>query len=338
MLRVCCAGKLENFVDYESLVSCALKHKFSVEVFSDDGGAPFNIGEKYLGKLTFQQSFSSRSDVAYVYHGNGKGVLAFSFGVLARQKCFLDVRTGPINVGIKATLVRSALRLIIRHFPHKVIMQDKFVLASILRKHEPETVRSIFQFAPMAYGTSITLQKKQPETQKIRLVYAGSLTGRNMQSYVRTMRQYDPSEVEFHFYTNPGEDFEEIQKILASKNIPAIQHGIIPRQELLCKLSAFDIGISYIPPGTQFAHQVPTKIFDYFTCGLPSITNYTATIVSHFGDRPGLVLCESLEELTHEKLIAIKSIQIDITRNHPTYEQVWSNVVRRIGTTASSDL
>ena len=73
--------------------------------------------------------------------------------------------------------------------------------------------------------------------------------------------------IEFHIFGDGAEKKSIVEYIQKHPEKSIVFHGMLPRQELLSKLSEFDVAL--VPLKTRIYGSVPSKIFEYSALGIP---------------------------------------------------------------------
>ncbi|STQ74766.1 hypothetical protein [Grimontia hollisae] len=115
-----------------------------------------------------------------------------------------------------------------------------------------------------------------PSSIKYVVAYSGTFALRNMWSYFENQKVYD--EVAYIFVGDGDDDFvKKMSSKFSRKNL--VFTGRLTYEESLSILNRADICFSLVPDTEYYAHQPPTKIFDYINLRKPIITNtHSATV------------------------------------------------------------
>lgn len=163
---------------------------------------------------------------------------------------------------------------------------------------------------------------KEPESPKIKLVYAGLLG--IAQGIHKLCQKLNYENIEFHIY-GAGAEKEKIEAFITKNdNLPIFYHGEVTRQQLHNELLKYDITI--IPLLNRIYGSIPSKIFEYAKLGLPMlyfgggegeslIKNYRLGWVAESGNYPELnkqIQILKKEDFSQELKMHILNVSTDV--------------------------
>jgi len=225
-------------------------------------------------------------EIVHVFHYRGAGILKLACQK-SQAKWIIDVRTlhvGNSNGEMNALYLKNKLTHL------ETLVYDRvLVLTNKLKKMVSPNFRKI-QTIPLAgskkkfsmpLNDSIrkTIRKALGiEAADTVLLYAGSLTSsRKIETLVRYFAQATKNTPNVKLLIVGGDNLggtyiEELKKI-GAENV--LFTGKVKYTDIQDYYYAADAGVSYLPPGTPYDYQPPTKILEYMLAGLPVFANVT---------------------------------------------------------------
>lgn len=168
-----------------------------------------------------------------------------------------------------------------------------------------------------------------------RLLYIGTLTGRNIIQTVKGFHQYliscgADNKAQYNIVGN-GEEYETILNYVKSHGLTSRVklHGFKPYDELKPFLDECNIGVSYVPITDGFMFQPPTKTFEYINSGLYCIATKTKANEDVITNRNGMLIDDNansfMNALIHFDKIKGAINETEIRQSGEKY--LWENII-----------
>lgn len=189
-----------------------------------------------------------------------------------RNSTVLDIRTAAVSGGfLRRWLFDRLMRLEARAFRYVTIISAS--LAARLKMPRCHVL-------PLG---AQELSHQQKEFYPARLLYVGTLYGRQIEDTVRGLRLFlDTCETDFDcHYTivgaGPGNEVNALRQLVERLSLGAYVSvvGQVPHTELPKYFEQANIGISYIPTTEFYDAQPPTKTFEYLMSGMAVVATRT---------------------------------------------------------------
>jgi len=191
--------------------------------------------------------------------------------------------------------------MLVRRFDH-VFCTDEYLLDKYSKKIYSAKSLALLRNFPLI-TPNLTYRKDYDDVKILRLVYIG---GVNRHRGVIETAQYvnkfntnsNNKNLEFTVYSQDHEIIRELVKQGALQHIHWIDYD-----ELMAKLSNYDIGICLWLPIKKFYRNLPIKNFDYMSQGLPLITSNFGNIAKYANVSGGGVCINPKSYLEFESAI-----------------------------------
>ncbi len=215
---------------------------------------------------------------------------------------YVEFRTGSTSVSVlKRTLSRLAGLLIVYADSSRVVFQDVFVLMSFLGPLATGFVEKVRFYLPCGV-TEEFLKKKRRATpplrvgnRPVRLVYHGSIMGRRLAGMFRMFDESCRGNVEITFIGNSATSEQALIEHAAKElRIRLKWVSAVCREEIPALLVGYDAGVSFVEPDGPYKFQVPSKIYDYLSLGIPVISNVTIPVVHYFQGVAAVLVSDSV--------------------------------------------
>lgn len=170
-----------------------------------------------------------------------------------------------------------------------------------------------------------------------RLLYVGTLTGRNILQTVQGLHMFLQLNITIPMPTYDiigiGDDFDEIRKYIQINALQDIVrlHGFIPYSQLSSFMDTCNIGVSYVPITDGFMFQPPTKTFEYINSGLFCIATATKAQRDVISTNNGLLINDTAEDFCRALVHFVQmkdTLNEDIIRKSGT-PYLWKNIIEK---------
>lgn len=266
-----------------------------------------NIGIKSILTPSISPIFQRNS--ICILHSTFLAALLFAALAPFKSGLFLDIRTVPIRRTLISSIHLRLIRVFSELFAERLIFQDSMVACGFRIKNFSGP------YAPLGYTSNITRQRKHNG----KIVYFGSVNGRMMGYYFKqqmVLKVLGSREID---YFGSIEDFVELRSITTSR---VNYMGQLSRIELLQAISHYEFGISFIG-NPVYDYQVPTKIYDCISAGIPIVTSASPAVMKYFAETEGVLIIGELDE--EALLKKLGSINRNLIRaEKPFMNEMWS--------------
>jgi len=193
--------------------------------------------------------------------------------LLPWKKMILDIRSLSINKNEKIRIeYDNRLKKEIRYFDFVTIISE-----GLRKKIDLDLNKS----AILPLGADIISRKDKKFNENVKLLYAGTLNGRNIHQTIIGLYFFlkeNPSYKNIVYdIIGDGKELSDLKKLVSEyklENIVKI-HGRIPHFEINPFFDKCNIGISYVPMTDYYEHQPVTKTYEYILSGMPCIATKT---------------------------------------------------------------
>lgn len=294
-------GNFYNNLDMEILKESLEKLGYSVLVSSFDS----KIEKEKFKKFDF---------IFYSYN------VRFIIPFLLSKNSYVDIRTYPISKNlIYRYLIILSIRIIHWIKPSKIIFQDEMVKHRIIgsKKH---TLYSRMGLDKRWESTSF--EKIKINNNFTNVVYHGSLLNRNFYKFFELLNPLKHKRFKFHFISDHKEEFNRIFDKYGDLFHLEL-HQTVPRSYLPKLLVKFDVGLSWIDTCSIYNYQMPTKVYDFLSLGIPCYSNKTKA-TNHFMKNDSNIIWydEYLPNFDPNFNINIKK--------YPVMQDEWKNVLMQL--------
>ncbi len=192
--------------------------------------------------------------------------------LLPWKKMILDIRT--LNISSNQFIrdqYDERLKKACRYFNHITVISE-----GIQKKLELNTTNS--SILPLGSDQISNTDKRFTE---MKLLYVGTLNGRNIGDTIKSLAQFCKQYPEFDNITydivGDGQDFEQLIDLVQSLNLTdkVTLHGRVPHFELQPFFDKCNLGVSYVPITEYYNHQPVTKTYEYILSGMATIATKT---------------------------------------------------------------
>lgn len=179
-----------------------------------------------------------------------------------------------------------------------------------------------------------TISTKEKLFDSLRLLYVGTLNGRNILDTVKGFNQfYLASSTKDMSYdiVGDGEEKKEIEEYIRVNNLSDIirLHGYLYHTKLVPLFDKCNIGVSYVPLTNYYDDQPVTKTFEYVFSGLYTIATDTKSNREVITSSNGILIQDTSESFVSAlKQTQIQLPYLDSKRISVSLSQYkWSNIV-----------
>ena len=135
--------------------------------------------------------------------------------------------------------------------------------------------------AILPLGADIISTLNKDFTQDIKMLYVGTLEGRNIYQTICGLSHFlknNPTVKDITYdIVGDGIGFQELEALIAKNNLEGKVrlHGRIPHFQLKSFFDSCTVGVSYVPMTEYYEHQPVTKTYEYILSGIPCIATDT---------------------------------------------------------------
>lgn len=233
-------------------------------------GNVFERNKRYLsGAVEFLKS--NPVDICLIKYFRGCSLLKLMF---PHKSFVFDIRSGYCK---SFPVYRAAYNVFMYFesifFKHITVISD--AVAKQFHLHKKATI------IPLG---SYRISEKTKRFESIRLIYAGSLSDRNIDHTIKGLAIFmdaNPhlkSQVTYTIIgTGHNNELQELKELTARLRIKKYINivGYIPFKKLKPHFDRHNVGVSYVPTVPFFDRQPVTKTFDYLLSGMPVIATAT---------------------------------------------------------------
>lgn len=183
------------------------------------------------------------------------------------------------------------------------------------------------------------LSKTIKDFAELKLLYVGTLTGRNIDQTIEGvclfMKRHPEVKISYDIAGTGWFDEEESLKLLVVKLGCAdtiVVRGRVSEEEKEYLFKECNVGVSYIPKTEYYDYQPPTKSYEYVLSGMVCLATSTHANCEIINKKNGVLIddtpesfCEGVEIIYNEKR-KFKSDEIKATLQ----EYHWSSIVKQI--------
>lgn len=196
--------------------------------------------------------------------------------VLLGKRIWLDIRTGSVR---RKKLYRRIENLLIKM--ESFFFRRIFILSLSLAKQLLISSKRTILLPLGAEEMSVNIKTY---TDSMRLLYIGTLFGRNLHECIEGFAKYyyeNKDKLNLHFdIIGDGPDFDK-KKVLDAidknqLNKVVKYHGHLLHEEAAHFFDKCNVGVSYIPMTEFYENQPPTKTFEYVLSGLVCVATNTS--------------------------------------------------------------
>ena len=266
----------------------------------------------------------SSSGLVFIVYFNGFTIFKY---LLPIRRYILDVRTLSVSKGkYKRLLEDYFLKLSIRFYRYKTCISEGVVDKLGLKNDSGTYI--------LPLGADI-LSDVEKDFSSMRLLYVGTLTGRNILLTLKGFHRYwlSAKTVNLSYdIIGEGEEYDLLQDYIVQNNLSAIVrlHGYIHQSELKRFYDSCNIGISFVPITSYYDHQPSTKTFEYILSGLYTIATATTANKEVLTEKNGVLIADS-EDAFFFALKKIEEIRFGFRSaaiRDTLISYKWSNIVR----------
>jgi len=235
-----------------------------------------NPNKKFSYRLEFLKTiYKVKKDYSIFVLKYLPAVSIFSIALLGKRT-WLDIRTGSVR--------RKKFHRIIENILIKVeslFFRRIFILSLPLAKQLSLSSKKVIL---LPLGADEMSKKIKTYTDYMRLLYIGTLFGRNIHECIEGFAKYYneyKNKLKLHFdIIGDGPDFDKLKVIDAIEKNQLSQvvtyHGHVLHDDVVDFFDQCNVGVSYIPMTPFYQNQPPTKTFEYVLSGLVCIATNTS--------------------------------------------------------------
>lgn len=179
-----------------------------------------------------------------------------------------------------------------------------------------------------------TISSVRKDFSQIRLLYVGTLTGRNLIKTLHGLKLFIDvnrnSGISYDI-VGDGVEYHELKEYVEQNGLSAIvkMHGRVDYCELAPFFDKCNIGVSFVPMTEWYDYQPPTKTFEYINSGLFCIATATSANKDVVNSRNGVLIDDSADgfrDALNDISVSINDIDEDIVRASGV-QYTWKSVV-----------
>jgi glycosyltransferase involved in cell wall biosynthesis len=226
---------------------------------------------------------------------------------IPRKSLILDIRTGYISkTRIKTFFYNQIIRIEALAFKRVIVLSESLRKRLKLRNHKTTIV-------PLGANPETFSAK---EFVKLKLLYVGTLTSRNIYQTVEGLFKYikqNNNNLDITYHIVGGGKPAEVNKLkntISHLNLQDIVHyeGQIYGDRLRIFFMNSNIGVSYIPMLDDYDCQPATKTIEYLMAGMPVIATETFENKSIISDYNGVLTKDDPQSFADglKKIVSVK--------------------------------
>jgi len=246
-----------------------------------------------------------------------------------RKKMIVDIRSLSISKNKHARMkYNKDVKMATQHFNFVTIISDDLRTQLHLDREKS---------AILPLGSDIISETDKNFETDLKLLYVGSLSGRNIEQTVLGLSIFlenntNITDVSYDI-VGDGKEIADLRNLVKKQKLNHIIkiHGRIPHFEIQPFFDNCNFGISYVPVTEYYEYQPVTKTFEYILSGMPCIATRTYENIKVINEKNG-VLCDdnpesfaiALEE-TFRNCKTYRSDEIRKTLGDYTWEKIVKN-------------
>ncbi len=229
------------------------------------------------------------------------------------KKIFIfDIRTASIK--------KNKIRRII--YDSVMLLESKFFYnITIISESLANKIKIKKGYHVLPIGSDI-LSKKNKKINELKLIYIGTLDGRDIiktiEGFSIYLKKYKPKDNIVYTLVGDGKDIKKLQEYVRVKGLEKNIHiiGRVPFNKLEPLMDSHNIGVSFVPCTEYFDCQPVTKTFDYLLSGMPVIATNTLENKKVINSINGVLIADNSESFAngiyniHENMNKYDSIKI----------------------------
>lgn len=295
-----------------------------VKIIRVPGSNRFVFGMLYTLQCLINLIFA-RGAILVVYFGG----CSFFKKLLPWKKMILDIRTLSVDPDEKKrTKYNKKIIHTCRLYDYITCISEGVCRQLRLRKKHCSIL-------PLGADPLCSLEKNYLE---LRLLYVGTLTGRNINQTIEGIKIFRDNHPEVIIkyeivgdgWHNELKELETLTQRLGLQDAITI-HGKLPYSRLPYFFNKCNVGISYIPMTQYFDFQPPTKTFEYISSGLVCIATSTFANKEIVNDKNGVLIKDSPESFSNglEYIYKNRATYTSHTIASTTQNHRWNIIVQR---------
>ncbi|MEE0978445.1 MAG: glycosyltransferase family 4 protein [Muribaculaceae bacterium] len=187
-------------------------------------------------------------------------------------------------------------------------------------------------------GSNIISDAPKSYIGTVRLLYVGTLRGRNIDQTIAGFKQFVAShpDVDIHYDIIGTGSEQENNAITEMAADPLIKdkityHGFVRHTELSPFFQKANVGVAYVPVTEYYEFQPPTKVYEYALSGLYTIATDTFSNKELITEQNGVVVKDTPEGFCHgiEKFVAMRHSLSEKAIRKSLADFTWNNVVEQ---------
>lgn len=238
----------------------------------------FIVLNLYFSMIVIRLCLSNKNDTISVLYSYRLGAAIFSLPIVVLRWLFnlkitlvYDLRSGSLN--------HKYFKIINFVFVVESLLFDKvFVVSEGLKKWLFKNRNNVHVIGVGTSHVQLGVDDKYlfsfPSEVRYVIAYSGTFALRNMWSFFENQSLHNSVA---YVFVGDGDEFfkEKMESKFRENNLSShlLFTGRLPYNNAMSVISQADVCVSLVPDTEYYAHQPPTKIYDYISLGKPVITN-----------------------------------------------------------------
>lgn len=240
--------------------------------------------------MIFKNYYRIKPNIVFIkYFLSSSFILTF----IKRSKVVLDIRTGSVSNSI---IKRKRKDKILKF--EASLFKNITVISQGLKKRLK--LKDTAKIIPLG---AIKISKKEKSYKKIKLLYVGTFENRKIEITIKAVANFIQkvsTEISYQIVGfGSKKDIELIRRTIKDNKLDSYvsYKGRVSIDLLKEYFDRNNVGIAYIPITDYYAHQPPTKIFEYSMSGLITIATKTKINETLITDENGILCFDNAESL-----------------------------------------
>jgi len=243
-----------------------------------------------------------------------------------KKKMILDIRSMAINQKFKDRIqYNRKLKRTTKYFDFVTVISE-----GLRKKLKLSNEHS----AILPLGADIISTTKKDFNKKIKLLYVGTLNGRNIAQTITGLSIFLNNNPAFNItydIVGDGKELADLKNLVVTEKLTNIVkfHGRIPHFQIKPYFDKCTVGVSYVPVTEYYEHQPVTKTYEYILSGLICIATNTYENKKIINRKNGL-LCDDNSESFAQALEKIAERSLNYTSSDiriTLQDHTWSRIV-----------
>ena len=233
--------------------------------------------------------YSLKPNIVLIKYFTGS-LLSLSF--MKRSKIIIDIRTACVSSSSEKRKRKDKILKFETSF-----FKNITVISEGLKKH-----LNLKESAKVISLGSIQISPKEKNYESIKLLYVGTFENRKIEVTIESVAKFVKeisSNISYQIVGfGSNQDIELIKRTIKDNNLQSIVkfEGRVSVDSLQKYFDNNNTGVAYIPIKDYYAHQPPTKIFEYAMSGLITIATNTIVNETLISNKNGVLCMDNVND------------------------------------------